>query len=129
MKIYSIPAIMKSMRTTAEIHVKDHMPREYAMTVARRIAEILRAHGAKKVLLFGSLSTPGYDPDYSDIDVYYEGIPLPDTLHAEVEATWEVGEEDETGRCRVDMVHEHTRETKLKREILFSSLTVLLYRP
>ena len=113
----------ESMSTTVEeIRVKDHMPREHAMAVARRIAGILRAQGAGKVLLFGSLCTPSYDPDYSDIDVYYEGIPLPDTLHAEVEATWEVGEEDESGRCRVDIVHEHTRDARFKSEILASGI-------
>ena len=106
------------MDATEEIRVKDHMPREHALRVARRIAERLRSQGATKILLFGSLRTPDFDPDYSDIDIYYEGIPLPDTLHAEVDATWKTGEEDETGRRRVDLVHEFIRDEKIKKSIL-----------
>ena len=106
------------MDTLEKARVTDHMPREHAMGVAHQIAETLRKHGATKVFLFGSLPTPRYDPDYSDIDIYYEGIPLANTLHAEVDATWKTGEEDETGRCRVDIVNEHTPDTKLKETIL-----------
>lgn len=109
---------MKPMEAVEEIRIKDHMPREHAMRVAHRIAESLRSQGAEKILLFGSLCTEDFDPDYSDIDIYYEGIPLPDTLHAEVEATWKTGEEDETGRRRVDLVHEFIRDEKIKKRIL-----------
>jgi predicted nucleotidyltransferase len=106
------------MSTIEKARVTDHMPHEQAMAIAHCIAETLRKHGATKVILFGSLRTPRYDPYYSDIDIYYEGIPLADTLHAEADATWETGEEDETGRCRVDIINEHTRDAKLKKTIL-----------
>lgn len=112
------------MTAVDEIRIKNHMPRDHALRVAHRIAENLKAQGAKKVLLFGSLCTPEFDPDYSDIDIYYEGIPLPDTLHAEVEATWKTGEEDETGRRRVDLVHEFIKDANIKNSILSEGMAL-----
>ena len=45
------------------------------MDVARSAAEFLKEHGATRVLLFGSLANGDYDPRYSDIDIYFEGVP------------------------------------------------------
>lgn len=101
------------MSAEGKLQIRSHMSKWYAFAIAKRIASVLKKHGATKVMLFGSLCTRKYDPDYSDIDIYYEGIPLNKTIHAEVDATWTTGEEDETGRRRVDLVSGYIRNTKV----------------
>ena len=48
-------------------------PREILQDI-RRVASILRRHGAMKIILYGSLARGDYRPD-SDIDICVEGIP------------------------------------------------------
>jgi predicted nucleotidyltransferase len=51
------------------------MTRELAMASAREVASYLkRVHGADKVLLFGSVAGGKFQPEHSDIDIYFEGI-------------------------------------------------------
>ena len=104
--------------------VRDKMPGQHALKVAKHIADTLRAQGATKVLLFGSLATGDYDPEYSDIDIYREGIPQAEIIHAEVVATWETNMEDDTGRRRVDLVHWHSSNKELKRRILATGVPI-----
>jgi predicted nucleotidyltransferase len=42
---------------------------------AKEAATWLRKHGAKRVLVFGSLATKNYHEGTSDIDIYFEGLP------------------------------------------------------
>lgn len=117
-------AIQEKPKKTSIRRIKRHMPRAYAMQVAHQIAAQLKAHGAKRVLLFGSLITPRYDADSSDIDIYYEGVPPENIIRAEVDATWETGEEDETGKRRVDLVSGLTRGLKIKKHILSTGVPI-----
>lgn len=43
--------------------------------IAGRIDKCLKEQGATRVLFFGSLVDGDFDPKYSDIDVYFEGVP------------------------------------------------------
>lgn len=45
-----------------------------AIKIAKAAAERLRALGATRIVLFGSLARGTYDPEESDIDIYFEGI-------------------------------------------------------
>jgi predicted nucleotidyltransferase len=46
-----------------------------AIRAAKSVANYLRRLGARRVLLFGSLARGPYLPGYSDIDLFFEGIP------------------------------------------------------
>ncbi len=57
------------------MQLKDHIPVAYARRLAHSIGRYLKdRYGATKVLLFGSLTLGAYNPDFSDIDVYFEGV-------------------------------------------------------
>jgi predicted nucleotidyltransferase len=52
------------------------MTREIALASAREVAAYLKkAHGATRVLLFGSATSESFLPQHSDIDIYVEGLP------------------------------------------------------
>jgi predicted nucleotidyltransferase len=48
------------------------LPIEVAKTVAQHLRE---RFGATRVLLFGSLASGHSAPGFSDIDIYFEGVP------------------------------------------------------
>ena len=57
-------------------------------------------------------------PD-SAVDIYYEGVPPGKALRAEATATWETGDEDESGRIRVDITNANLLiNEKIRIEIL-----------
>ena len=46
------------------------------LELAKTVAQYLRAHfWATRVLLFGSLAAGRFVPGWSDIDIYFEGVP------------------------------------------------------
>lgn len=52
------------------------MTQEIALASARDVAAYLKkAHGATRVLLFGSATVASFLPQHSDIDIYFEGLP------------------------------------------------------
>lgn len=71
-----------------------HIPRttEEAFTIAKTAATRLRTLGATRIVLFGSLARGTYVPEESDIDIYFEGIPLLENDMATVTLLDEFGE-------------------------------------
>ena len=60
------------MTTLTETHPTEISPMEIARAAAKYLKD---EYGATRVLLFGSLAKGDYDPRYSDIDIYFEGVP------------------------------------------------------
>lgn len=53
------------------------MTLEVSTAWAHKVASYLKTrHGATKVLLFGSAVSGSYVPGHSDIDLYFEGVPV-----------------------------------------------------
>ncbi len=52
------------------------MTQAEARLAAARVAAFLKEHGASKVILFGSTVQGEFYPHHSDIDLYFEGIPV-----------------------------------------------------
>ncbi len=84
------------------MEVQDHMPRAYARLLAHKVARYLkRRYGASKVLLFGSLAVGCYNPDFSDIDVYFEGVRDALVADAMADCKRNFGLNDSSGRARL----------------------------
>jgi predicted nucleotidyltransferase len=85
------------------MEIRDHMPHAYARRLAARVARYLRKrYGATKVLLCGSVAIGAYNPDFSDIDVYFEGVREELVASALADCRRNFGERDTTGRKRID---------------------------
>ncbi len=83
--------------------IKDHMPFAYAYRLAQGIAQYLkRRYGATRVMIFGSLAVGCYNPDFSDIDVYFEGVREELVADAMADCTLNFGLRDSSGRQRID---------------------------
>ncbi len=65
------------------MNVKDHMPQAYARRLAQKVSALLKKrYGAKRVLLIGALTLGCYNPDFSEIDVLFEGVKDSDVAEA-----------------------------------------------
>jgi len=64
------------------------LPREIAKDVETAVA-ILRRHGARRIVLYGSLARGDYRMD-SDIDLCYEGIPSEDYFRTVAECIMQI---------------------------------------
>ncbi len=64
------------------------LPREIAKDVEAAV-DILRRHGARRIILYGSLARGDYRTD-SDIDLCYEGIPSEDYFRALAECIMQI---------------------------------------
>ncbi len=85
------------------MEIKDHMPHAYARRLAERVARYLKKrYGATKVLLCGSVAIGAYNPDFSDIDVYFEGVREELVASALADCRRNFGERDTAGRKRID---------------------------
>jgi len=84
--------------------IKDHMPQAYARRLAHSVSRYLKKrYGARKVLLIGSLAIGGaYNPDFSDIDVCFEGVRDELVASALADCRRNFGERDSLGRKRID---------------------------
>ena len=101
------------------MEVQDHMPHAYARRLAQRIARYLRRrYGATRVLLFGSLAAGYYNPDFSDIDVYFEGIRDVLVADAMADCKRNFGIADSSGRQRVHYVNSGQVNGLVRGEIL-----------
>lgn len=87
------------------MEIKDHMPHAYARRLAARVARYLKKrYGATKVLLCGSVAIGAYNPDFSDIDVYFEGVREELVASALADCRRNFGEKDTSGRKRIDYI-------------------------
>jgi predicted nucleotidyltransferase len=87
------------------MEVKDHMPNAYARRLAHRVAAYLRRrYGATRVMLFGSLAMGCYNPDFSDIDVCFEGVREAWVADAVADCKLRFGMNDHDGRKRLHCV-------------------------
>ena len=85
------------------MEIKDHMPHAYAHRLGQIIARYLKKrYGATKVMLFGSVIAGCYNPDFSDIDVYFEGVREELIADAMADCKRNFGLRDSGGRRRVD---------------------------
>jgi predicted nucleotidyltransferase len=101
------------------MNVPDHMPNAYARRLAQRVAGYLkRRYGATKVALFGSLAIGCYNPDFSDIDVYFEGVREPLVADAMADCKRNFGVTDSSGRTRVHYVCASEVSGSVRGEIL-----------
>ena len=56
------------------MEIREHMDHAYARRLAGQVGRYLRdRYGARKVLMFGSLVTGFFNPDFSPISVGFEG--------------------------------------------------------
>lgn len=100
------------------MQLKDHIPVAYARRLAHSIGRYLKdRYGATKVLLFGSLTLGAYNPDFSDIDVYFEGVREELVASAMADCRRNFGERDITGRKRIDYVQAEHLSPELRARI------------
>ncbi len=101
------------------MEVKDHMPVAYARRLAHAVAHYLKKrYGATKVLLMGSLSFGAYNPDFSDVDVYFEGVREELVASALADCRRNFGEKDSAGRKRLDCINATALPLETKRQTL-----------
>ncbi|HEY5792661.1 MAG TPA: nucleotidyltransferase domain-containing protein, partial [Chthoniobacterales bacterium] len=94
--------------------VEDHIPIAYAHRLASKVARYLKKrYGATKVMLYGSLVMGCYNPDFSDIDVYFEGVREEWVADALADCRLNFGEQDISGRKRID----YTAASSLPKEM------------
>ena len=87
--------------------IREHMPHAYARRLAQKVSKYLKSrYGAKRVLLFGSLAIGSYNPDFSDIDVYFEGVKEELVASALADCRLNFGERDAAGLKRIDYLCE-----------------------
>ena len=75
------------------------------LAIAKDVARFLRDEfGATRVLLFGSAVSGNYTPRYSDIDIYFEGVPVESVDEVTGRAMWRFAHYDldfwPEARCR-----------------------------
>lgn len=104
------------------MEVRDHMPKVYARMLAQRVARYLkRRYGASKVMLFGSLVVGCYNPDFSDIDVCFEGVRDALVADAMADCKRNFGMNDSCGRQRLHCLSASQLPGEVKGQILRES--------
>ena len=93
------------MTTLTETYSTEVSPMEIARAAAKYLKD---EYGATRVLLFGSLARGDYDPRYSDIDIYFEGVPRAKVDEAAGMAMWHFPKHDiefcADARCSEDLL-------------------------
>jgi predicted nucleotidyltransferase len=105
------------------MEIKDHMPHAYARRLAEAVSRYLKKrYGARKVLLIGSLALgSSYNPDFSDIDVYFEGVQEELAASAVADCRRNFGQRDSGGRKRIDYISERELPAGVKNELIRSA--------
>lgn len=89
------------------VTVEDITNKERAWKLAREVGTFLKQElGIPKVLVFGSLVESGgcrFDPDHSDVDIWFDAPPPKQVLHAIGACLRRFGEYDADGRLRLDI--------------------------
>ena len=107
------------------MEVKDHMPIAYARTLAQSVSRYLKKrYGATKVILFGSLSFGAYNPDFSDIDVGFEGVRQELVASAMEDCRRNFGLRDSGGRVRIDVVDIEKLPSEARQQISRTAETI-----
>ncbi|MFA7345803.1 MAG: hypothetical protein WC003_16000 [Terrimicrobiaceae bacterium] len=87
------------------MEIREHMDHAYARRLAAQVAKYLKdRYGARKVLVFGSLVTGFFNPDFSPINVGFEGAR--DNLDADAisDCRFHFGHRDPDGLNRLHVV-------------------------
>lgn len=101
------------------MQIKDHMPFAYAHRLAQKIGSYLKKrYGATKVMIAGSLAMGCYNPDFSDIDVYFEGVREELVADVMADCRRNFGERDSAGRKRIDYICASQLSSTTKQEIV-----------
>jgi len=81
------------------------MDHAYARRLAGKVARYLRnRYGARKVMVFGSLVTGFFNPDFSPIDIGFEGIEKNLDADAVADCRFHFGHRDPDGLNRLHVV-------------------------
>lgn len=87
------------------MEIRDHMPHAYARRLAGKVARYLKErYGASRVLLFGTLASGFFNPDFSDIKVGFEGVKKELVDDAMADCRFHFGWRDPQGIRRLNVV-------------------------
>jgi len=85
--------------------IKEHMDHAYARRFAGVVARYLRdRYGARKVMLFGSLVSGLFNPDFSSINIGFEGVVDNMDADATADSRFHFGYRDPDGLSRLQIV-------------------------
>ncbi len=88
------------------MEIKEHMDHAYAKRLACQVGKYLKVrYGAKKVMIFGSLVTGFFNPDFSSIKVGFEGIKRDLDADAMSDCRFHFGSRDPDGLKRLLVVN------------------------
>jgi predicted nucleotidyltransferase len=87
------------------MEIREHMDHAYARRLAGQVARYLKdRYGARKVLMFGSLVTGFFNPDFSPISVGFEGARESLDADAVADCRFHFGHRDSDGLNRLQIV-------------------------
>jgi len=87
------------------MEIKEHMDHAYARRLAGKVAKYLKdRYGARKVMVFGSLVSGFFNPDFSPIKIGFEGVGKNLDADASADCRFHFGFRDPDGLHRLQVV-------------------------
>ena len=87
------------------MEIREHMDHAYARRLAGKVAKYLKErYGARKVMMFGSLVTGFFNPDFSPINIGFEGVRNGLDDDASADCRFHFGHRDPDGIHRLQVV-------------------------
>jgi predicted nucleotidyltransferase len=87
------------------MEIREHMDHAYARRLAGKVAKYLKErYGARKVMMFGSLVTGFFNPDFSPINIGFEGVRPGLDDDASADCRFHFGQRDPDGIHRLQVV-------------------------
>lgn len=105
------------------MEIKEHMHHAYARRLAGKVAKYLKdRYGARRVMLFGSMVSGFFNPDFSSIKVGFEGarenLDADAIADAVADCRFHFGYRDPDGLSRLDVVSLKEVSPQIRDEIL-----------
>lgn len=87
------------------MEIREHMDHAYARRLAGKVARYLKdRYGARKVMMFGTLVSGFFNPDFSPIKVGFEGVGNELDADAVADCRFHFGTRDPDGISRLQIV-------------------------
>ncbi len=104
------------------MEIKEHMDHAYARRLAGKVARYLKdRYGARKVMVFGSLVTGFFNPDFSSIKIGFEEIGRDLDADAAADCRLHFGYRDPDGLKRLQVVSLKELSPETRKSILLEA--------
>ena len=104
------------------MEIKEHMDHAYARRLAGKVGRYLKErYGAQKVMMFGSLVTGFFNPDFSPITIGFDGVKKNLSADAMADCRFHFGSRDPDGLSRLQVVSLQELDPEMRTRVLRES--------